>query len=122
MKVLKLVEKRGQSATGFTDVYTSINQESPRAAATVFYLPQFNESSKHVVLTLLLEKPKEMWTDGEISDILLDVESEVRKFESEQFETLGSVKYIDTQFIYIDNIDGFLFHKCGDCTFLDKED
>ena len=119
MKKLKLVEKRGQAATGFTDVYTSVNTESPRAVVTVFYLPQFDDDSmKHAVVMVLLEKPKETWTKVQISEIMFDVESEIRKFENTQFKPSLPIKYCDFQLNYIDSIDGFLSEACGDNSFV----
>lgn len=118
MITLKHIESYGQKHVGFTEVYATQKLSTPMGAVIISFLPQFsNDLTRRVVATVLLEKPKEIWTDGEISDITQDIESEVMRLTNQKFDGGNPANWFYLQIFYIDSVDGLIYSTAGDFSY-----
>ncbi|TXD80892.1 hypothetical protein ESY86_19790 [Subsaximicrobium wynnwilliamsii] len=100
---------RGQSQTGFVDIYQSNLQKN--AILIVNYLPQINGKNQIVMVTILLEGEKTDWSEGKINDILQDSGDYVKNNEHNY-----SVDFLNTQLFYLESLNDFSYLNHGDYT------
>lgn len=118
MITLKHIESYGQKNVGFTEVYATQKLTTPKGAVIISFLPQFSDDlTRRVVATILLEKPKEIWTNGEISDITQDIESEVVRLTGQKFNAGEPIDWFYLQIFYLDSIDGLIYSTAGDFSY-----
>lgn len=110
------IAERGQSSTGYVDVYELADKN--RAIAIIHYLPQYEQTKQRVMFTLILEGDKSNWTDGTISSIFEDAESRIFNVEFIKFNNLNSLDYMDTQIFTVKSIDNFDYLNHGDWSFI----
>lgn len=98
----KIAEK-GQYREGFIDVYEA--KITKKAVVIINYLPQLEDKSQKVIMTLLLEGKKTDWPKTTITNIIKDVEKRVKNMENFKFHIFNSLEYITTQTFTIENLD-----------------
>jgi hypothetical protein len=106
------IAERGQSATGYVDVFELVGTN--KAIAIIHYLPQYEQTKQRVMLTLILEGSKTIWTDGTLSRIFEDAEYRILNVECEKFNNFNSLDYMDTQMFTVKSIEDFDYLSHGD--------
>lgn len=111
----KRLAERGQSETGYIDVYELIGRK--KAVAIIHYFPQYEIKRQRVMLTLILEGERTSWTDGNIDSIFEDAEFRIKNVEFVKFNNLNELKFMYTQIFTIKSIEDFDYLKHGDMGF-----
>jgi hypothetical protein len=112
----KTVVEHGQYEHGFVDVFqTTI--DGKKAVAIINYLPQFEDKDQKVLTTLLLEGPKNIWTEGKVKSLLYDCEDRLRDVSYFKFRAFGKLDYMTIQTFFIKQLDDFEFGTNGDFSF-----
>lgn len=115
----KKLDSRGQKDTGSADMF-HLEHLGMKAICVIHYFPQFeNDTKEKVELTILLQQPKDKWTEGFISSIFHDMEDIIKDHEAVKFRFLNKLEYINCKIIYLDNIDGIQLGFVGDYNFID---
>lgn len=91
----KKITEKGQYREGFIDVYEA--DITKKAVVIINYLPQLEDKSQKVIMTLLLEGQKSDWSKTTVSNIIQDVEKRVKNIENFKFHVFNSLEYITTQ-------------------------
>jgi hypothetical protein len=111
------IAERGQTATGYIDVYELMGRQ--KAIAVIHYMPQHEFKKQLVVLTLILEGTKSSWTDGTIDRIFQDAEFRIKNVWFEKFNNYNELKLMYTQLFTVKSIQDFDYLSHGDMSFID---
>ena len=99
----KKITEQGQYRQGFIDVYEA--EITKKAVVIINYLPQLEDKSQKVIMTLLLEGQKSDWSKATISNIIQDVEKQVKNMENFKFHVFNSLEYITIQTLILKNLE-----------------
>lgn len=99
----KKITEKGQYREGFIDVYEAVITK--KAVVIINYLPQLEDKSQKVVMTLLLEGKKTDWSKTTITNIHQDVEKRVKNMENFKFHIFNSLEYITTQIFILEHFE-----------------
>lgn len=111
------ITENGQYEHGFVDVFkTTI--DGKKAVAIINYLPQFEDKDQKVLTTILLETPKNFWTEGKVKSIIYDCEERLREVSYFKFRAFGILDYMTIQTFFIKQIDDFELGTNGDFSFI----
>lgn len=99
----KKITEKGQYREGFIDVYEAVITK--KAVVIINYLPQLEDKSQKVVMTLLLEGKKADWSKTTITNIHQDVEKRVKNMENFKFHIFNSLEYITSQIFILEQFE-----------------
>lgn len=103
----KKITEKGQYREGFIDVYEA--DITKKAVVIINYLPQLEDKSQKVIMTLLLEGQKSDWSKTTVSNIIQDVEKRVKNMENFKFHVFNSLEYITTQTFILKTLEKINF-------------